>query len=176
MQQCTCSQCCCHGAGLAVCELTQQAAVAPSPCRLSCKQCYAIATCIYAFRDLKVLSSHQAGTSRAVTQRCSRLKQMPKIYHTISLAGVMPALAAALTAMHAAAKRCAPKPLDPSSHELAAALLSLWNPLMVSLQSPTPVGLLCPVIGPTVAPAANLAAALMRGWQVRHVFVTFHHN
>ncbi|WIA35781.1 hypothetical protein OEZ86_004170 [Tetradesmus obliquus] len=88
-----------------------------------------------------------------------------QIKQQVAQTGVMPALAAALTAMHAAAMRCAPKPLDPGSHELAAALLSLWNPLMVALQSPTPVGLLCPLIGPTVAPAANLAAALMRSWQ-----------
>uniref|UniRef100_A0A383VUR2 Uncharacterized protein n=1 Tax=Tetradesmus obliquus TaxID=3088 RepID=A0A383VUR2_TETOB len=76
----------------------------------------------------------------------------------------MPALAAALTALHAAAKHCAPKPLNPSTHELAVSLLQFWTSLVVGLQSATP-GLICLLVGPTVAPAANLAAALMRAWQ-----------
>jgi hypothetical protein len=69
--------------------------------------------------------------------------------------------------MHAAAKRQAPTPLDPPTHELAVSLLTLWNPLMVALQREAPA-LLCPLTGPSIAPAANLAAALLCSWRVHY--------
>jgi hypothetical protein len=118
------------------------------------------ATCLKS-RRTQPITRHDVPSTACSPQRSNK-----QLTHTCVPAGLMPALAAALTALHAAAKRQAPKPLDPSTHELAVSLLTLWNPLMVAMQS-TEAALICPLVGTTLAPASNLAAAILRSWQVR---------